>query len=117
MNEELTDEQILDLINKMDPMNSYSQNLSDEPEKLSNSTHEIVFNITANILEENQKGEKVRSKKICTKYYHIPVPIDGDSDIFMKTFFNFLEEALASAASKTYQETNPYKDNEKNTDE
>lgn len=88
---------------------SLQQNLSGEPEKLSNATHEIVFNITANVLEENEKGEKLGSKHICTKYYHIPVPLDGDYKVFMEAFFKFLESSLASAASNAYQETSPYK--------
>lgn len=87
----------------------YAQNLSDEPEKLSLSPYEIVFNVTANVLQENEKGEKLRSKHISTKFYHIPVPVDGDYNVFMESFFKFLEENLASAANKAYEENNPYK--------
>lgn len=111
-NNDEMDERLKDFLkyfdNTSNPYNPYEQNLSDEPEKLSNATHEIVFNITANVLEENEKGEKVRSKKICTKYYHIPVPLDGDYDIFMEAFFKFLEQALSSSASQAYDSTNPY---------
>ena len=102
------DQQVADFLKSFDEQNGIRQNLSGEPEKLSDAPHEIVFNITANVLEENEKGEKTRSKHICTKYYHIPVPVDGDYHVFMEAFFKFLEESLSSAASKTYEQTNPY---------
>lgn len=102
------DQQTVDFLKRFDEQNGIYQNLSGEPEKLSHAPHEIVFNITANVLEENEKGEKTRSKHICTKYYHIPIPIDGNYNIFMDAFFNFLEESLSSAASKTYEQTNLY---------
>lgn len=105
------DKEIADFLRRFDEQNGIYQNLSGEPEKISDAPHEIVFNITANVLEENDKGEKIRSKHICTKYYHIPVPIDGDYHVFMEAFFKFLEESLASSASKTYEQTNPYKQN------
>jgi hypothetical protein len=105
----LNEQQIEEFLRQFDSQPGYSQNLSGEPEKLSDAPHEIVFNITANVLEENEKGEKIRSKHICTKFYHIPVPIDGDYHIFMESFFKFLEEALSSSASQAYDKTNPHK--------
>lgn len=93
---------------------TFQQNLSEEPEKLSNVPHEIVFNITANVLEENDKGEKIKSKKICTKFYHIPVPLGADYDIFMEAFFSFLEKSLASAATEAYDKASPDKEAKQN---
>jgi hypothetical protein len=72
--------------------------------KLTNSPHEIIFEITANVMEENNKGEIIGTKEICTKKYHIPVPIDKDYDIYMKTFFQHIEDCLLSAA-KTSQDS------------
>lgn len=92
---------------------AFNQNLTGQPDKISNATYEIVFDITANVLEENEKGEKIRSQEICTKYYHIPVPLDGDYKVFMEAFFKFLENALSSAASNAYKETSPYKNEDK----
>lgn len=97
--------------------NVFNQNLTGQPDKISNATYEIVFDITANVLEENEKGEKVRSQEICTKYYHIPVPLDGDYKIFMESFFKFLENCLSSAASKTYEATSPYKNQNKSKEQ
>lgn len=110
-------QETIDFLRNFDKFHNFEQNLSEEPEKLSNVPHEIVFNITANALEENNKGEKVRSKKICTKYYHIPVPLGADYNVFMDAFFKFLEESLASAASKTYDKTNSETTTSKPTEE
>lgn len=64
------------------------------PKKLILCNHEIVFNITAHVLEENLKGEIVGSKEICAKDYHIPVPFDKDYHNYMNIFFNRLEECI-----------------------
>lgn len=105
----------IDFLRDFDKYYNFEQNLSEEPEKLSDAAHEIVFNITANVLEENDKGEKVRSKKICTKFYHIPVPLGGDYNIFMEAFFSFLEKSLASSATEAYNKADP--NQEKTTNE
>lgn len=74
-----------------------------EQKKLTDSPHEIIFDVTALVLEENEKGETVGTKEICTKKYHIPVPINKDYDVFMKTFFSHIEECLLSAANKAHE--------------
>lgn len=71
--------------------------------KVTNSPHEIIFEITANVMEENSKGELIGTKEVCTKKYHIPVPIDKDYDVYMKTFFMHIEACLLNAA-KTSQD-------------
>jgi hypothetical protein len=68
------------------------------PEKLIKCPHEIVFSIMANVLMENDKGEKTGSREICNKTYHIPVPIDKDYKSYMKAFFEYLEKSLGEAA-------------------
>lgn len=82
-----------------------SQNIVDEYQKLTDAPMEIIFNITANAVEQNDKAENIGSKQICTKYYHIPVPSGSDYNVFMSTFFDFLENNLASAATQAYDET------------
>jgi hypothetical protein len=70
--------------------------------KASNSPHEIIFDITATVLEENEKGEIVATKKIMTKKFHIPVPIDKDYNTFMGVFFDHLEKSILDSANKAH---------------
>lgn len=84
------------------PDKSSYGDLDDSDKKLIACPHEIVFNITANVLEENDKAELIGSKEICSKKYHIPVPIDKDYHIFMTAFFQHLESCLESSADHAY---------------
>lgn len=93
---------------------SQKEELNGENKKLIECPHEIIFKITANVLEENKDGQLVSSKEICTKDYHIPVPADKDYKEYMDIFFDFLENGLASSADKIYnQEPNNEKTKEK----
>lgn len=90
------------------------EELNGENKKLIECPHEIIFKVTANVLEENKDGQLVSSKEICTKDYHIPVPADKDYKEYMNIFFEFLENGLASSADKIYnQETKNEKNKEK----
>jgi hypothetical protein len=74
-----------------------SSPIIDDPErpgKLIQCTHEIVFTVTARVLEENLKGEIVGEKEVSIKTYHIPVPIDKDYKNYMTTFFKYLEDKM-----------------------
>ena len=74
--------------------------------KLTDSPHEIVFDVTATVLEENLKGEIVGTKEISTQKYYIPVPINQDYDVFMQTFFSHIHNCLGDAASKANNKKN-----------
>jgi hypothetical protein len=74
-----------------------AESIIDDPErpgKLIQCTHEIVFTVTARVLEENLKGEIVGEKEVSIKTYHIPVPIDKDYNNYMSTFFKYLEDKM-----------------------
>jgi hypothetical protein len=96
-------ERFKELLNDDKEFNTFKnkkyEDLMLEPKKLISCQHEIIFNVTANVMEENEKGETVRTKEICSKNYHIPVPPDQDYNLYMKTFFSFLEECLANSAN------------------
>lgn len=83
---------------------SQKEELKGESKKLIECAHEIVFKVTANVLEENKEGQLVSSKEICTKDYHIPVPADKDYKEYMTIFFDFLENGLAASADKIYNQ-------------
>lgn len=68
--------------------------------KLTDAPHEIIFDVTATVMEENNKGEIIGTKEISTQRYHIPVPINQNYEVFMKTFFHHIHECLNDTASK-----------------
>lgn len=78
--------------------------LTSDTQKVATTPSEIVFDITAKVLSENEKGETVNTKEIMTKKFHIPVPIDKDHNKFMNVFFKHIEEALLDSTKKAYEE-------------
>lgn len=77
--------------------------------KLISCRHEIVFNINARVMEEDELGNTVATAAICTKNYHIPVPSDKDYNVYMDAFFKHLESCLSQSAqhsSNKKEETN-----------
>jgi hypothetical protein len=82
--------------------NQYSSLFQGQNKKIS-CKHEIIFNITASVVSENESGEDAGYEEICTKHYHIPVKEDADYKEFMNSFFNFLEGCLANSAQKAYE--------------
>jgi hypothetical protein len=74
---------------------------NDQPQKLLDCPHEIIFSVNATVMSQNEKGEHVGTKQICTKNYHIPVPIGKDYDTFMQIFFNHIEKSLESSYQQT----------------
>jgi hypothetical protein len=103
------DSDFQDILNKLyelydDTSFAAKEDLTGEAKKLIDCPHEIIFKVTANVLEENKEGQLVSSKEICTKDYHIPVPADKDYKEYMNIFFDFLENGLASSADKIYNQ-------------
>ena len=84
--------------------NDYGQ-LNDQPKKLIDCPHEIVFTVNANVLMQNEKGEHIGTEEICVKNYHIPVPIDQDYHIFMKSFFDHLQKAIGDSYKNSSTDT------------
>jgi hypothetical protein len=80
----------------------YSSLLEGNAKKIS-CTHEIIFNITASVMKEDEEGNDVGYEQISTKYYHIPVKEGADYKQFMNSFFSFLEKSLASSAKHAYE--------------
>lgn len=86
-----------------------------ETKKLIDCPHEIVFNITAQALSQNEKGEITGSKDICVKNFHIPVPIDKDYNHYMHVFFDYLEKNIINSidsANENSNENKEFKDDE-----
>ncbi len=101
MNEKLKELQemsIEDIKNILDMKNEYQ---FENNKKLIKCSHEIVFSVNASVLMENEKGELIDTKEVCSKNFHIPVPINKDYEIFMKTFFDHIENCLITSTQES----------------
>ena len=78
---------------------------SSQKNKLTDSPHEIMFEVTAYVMEENNKGESIGTKEISTKQYHVPVPIGKDYNMFMGIFFKHIEDCLLYSIDKASDTT------------
>lgn len=103
-------DRILDLINDTEPQaDNYhktfdQQRLSDDSKtKILSCPYEIIIAVSANVLEENPKGELIGCVEICDKNYHIPVPIGADYHEYMNIFLDHLEKCISSSATMTHQ--------------
>lgn len=82
-------------------LSSNIEQLNQKPKKLIDCAHEIVFTVTANVLMENEKREIIGTEEVCTKNFHIPVPVDKDYKVFMKAFFEHIEKCLLTSIKET----------------
>ena len=101
MNEKLKELQemsIEDIKNILDMKDEYQ---FENNKKLIQCSHEIVFSVNASVLMENEKGELTDTKEVCSKNFHIPVPINKDYQIFMKTFFDHIENCLITSTQES----------------
>jgi hypothetical protein len=80
-------------------------NFFPEETKLISCPHEIVFSITANVLEENEDGHTVGSKELTTRTYHMPVPSDKDYHEFIDVFMEFFEKTMIESHTHAKQNT------------
>lgn len=91
--ENLTPEEIKKILE----FKSEYNNVEEKTEKFIDCPHEIIFNITANVLTQNEKSEVTGTREILSQNYHIPVPIDKDYKEYMKAFFNYLESNIINS--------------------
>jgi hypothetical protein len=101
MNEKLKELQDLSIEELKNILEIKSEYETDENQKLIACPHEIVFSVNATVLMENEKGELTGTREVCSKNYHIPVPIDKDYEIFMKTFFDHIETCLINGIQES----------------
>ena len=65
-----------------------------EDKKLFVSKHEIKIRVEATVMEEDETGEVVSAKEVCKNTYRIPVPSNKDYHVFMKAFFDHMENSM-----------------------
>ena len=95
--------------NAIDPtsvdINKTYSSLLDGNAKKIKCSHEIVFNISASVMQEDKDGKDIGCEELMIKYYHIPVKEGEDYKQFLNAFFGFLEKCLASSAKNAYETT------------
>lgn len=73
--------------------------------------HEIIFNISARVISEDENGNDSECKEILTKNYHIPVKDKAEYKQFIDAFFQYLENCLSQSAKHAYDNTPTVSDN------
>lgn len=86
-------------------------NFFPEETKLIDCPHEIIFSLGINVLEQDKEGYLVANKEVSTRTYHIPVPSGIKYTKYVKTFTDFFEEAMLTAAEKTEAQNNSLEEN------
>lgn len=86
------------------------QDLFEGQSKKIDCSHELVFNVSANLYKSSEELPQDICENILIKNYHIPVKEDANTKAFMDAFFNFLENCLASSAKHAYENTPIEKD-------
>lgn len=101
LNEKLKELENLSIEELKDILNMKNDYEFEHNKKLIPCAHEIVFTINASVLTENEKGELTGTQEVCSKNFHIPVPIDKDYEVFMKTFFDYIENCLLNGIQES----------------
>lgn len=123
-NKEKIEKEVLDNLKNVLPQDNIDSirnafesqlNLFPENTKLISCKREIVFSITANVLEEDEQGKNMGSVEIVTQTYHMPVPEDKDYNDFMKAFVGFFEKTMIE--SHQHADASCSKETESKTDE
>ena len=96
----------IEAIQNQHASSSLSDNINMSSNKLIDCRHEIVIQVVAKVLEEDETGMTIGAKEICQKNYHIPVPANRDYNEYMKGFFNFLENCMSTSATNLEEDTN-----------
>ena len=110
----LDDDQTANLINALSYNNGYEFLVDAKKDKLIDCPKEIVFNIEANVLNQNTNGEIIASEGIFSEVYHIPVPTGQPYRHFLNEFMSFFRQGLSDSAAKAWTQK-PNSDTENTT--
>jgi hypothetical protein len=99
-----------DTNSEFDVASQYASIFEGQNKKIS-CPHELVFNITAHLMKENEHGKDMSCEQVCGKNFHIPVKDGADPTMFMNTFFKFLENCLAESAKFSYTQSESKENN------
>jgi hypothetical protein len=96
----------IEALRKQHDSASLAHNISMSSDKLIECKHEIVVQVVAKILEEDNLGTTIGAKEICQKNYHIPVPANRDYNEYTKGFFEFLENCMSTSINNLEEDNN-----------
>jgi len=85
--------------------NQYS-GLFSQDEPLLDSPVEMVFTVTCNVLNKNQKGEVENSEKVIVKNYHVPLENKKQVERYIEGFFNKFHEKMEKQAQEIINDDN-----------
>lgn len=80
--------------------------LFSQDEPLLDSPVEMIFTVTCNVLNKNQKGEVQNSEKVIVKTYHVPLQNKTEVERYIEGFFNKFHEKMEQQAAETVKEDN-----------
>jgi hypothetical protein len=83
--------------------------LFNEDESLLDCPVEMIFTVTCNVLNKNQKGEIESSEKVIVKTYHVPLDNKKEVERYVEGFFNKFHEKMEQQAEEIIKD----KDNER----
>lgn len=85
--------------------NTQYQSIFEGQQKKIQCAHEIIFNITARVMSEDDNGNDKECTEILTKNYHIPVKEKAEYKQFIDAFFKHLEGCMIQSAKHAYNST------------
>lgn len=96
------EQKIKDILNDPEKRQEFLgyEELNTSPKKLIDCSHEIVFSVEANILEQNEKHENVASTLIHKRNFHMEVPPKVDPTEYMEGFLKHFEQCLLQTKEK-----------------
>lgn len=78
--------------------------LFQKDEALLDSPVELVFTISCNVLNKNQKGEIENTDKVLIKNYHVPLDNKKEVERYIEGFFNKFHDKMDQQASEIFEE-------------
>jgi hypothetical protein len=87
-----------DNLDNIDPASSFSDKNPDliHPKHITNSPHEILITVTAEVSEVDDKGYLGATKDLMNQHYHIPVKTGEDYSLFLQKFLEQFQQTLES---------------------
>jgi len=73
--------------------------IEEETAKLTDSKREIVIQVIAKTYSIQELENTVALEEIAKKNYHIPVPETNDHNLYLKSFFDLLENCMSHSAT------------------
>lgn len=80
--------------------------LFESDQSLLDSPVELVFVLTCNVLNKNQKGEIENTEKVLVKNYHVPLNNKQEVERYIEGFFNKFHDKMEQQANEMYPEEN-----------